>query len=296
MLKSNWSGVELVIDSRCSLSEGPTWDSVRSVLLWVSILEGEVHAWDPASGKQRMWRIGQPVGAVSPMDSGGLLLAIQDGIASMNYESGVWELVAPIEKDRLNQRMNDAKCDPRGRFWAGTMSSGDPVPGSGTLYRYVSGEPPVAMVSGVTISNGLGWSPEGTFMYYVDTPRRQITVFPFDLEVGAIGEGRALLDVPENLGYPDGLCVDTEGCIWLALWGPGLIHRYSPSGEHIGTVNVPISATSSCSFGGADLSTLFITTARLSLTPQQLEDTPHAGGVFAVDVGIKGCSVPAFAG
>lgn len=296
MPKSVWSAQRLVVDARCSLAEGPMWDAARSVLLWVSILDGEVHSWSPSSNDRRMWNIGQPVGAVAPMESGNMLLAVQSGIAVLDHETGVVHVEAPVEEDRPDQRMNDGKCDPRGRFWAGTMSAGDPVLGSGTLYRYSLGQPPVAMLTGVTISNGLGWSPDGSIMYYVDTPMRQITAFPFLLDSGEIGDPRVLVDIPENLGHPDGLCVDAEGCIWLALWGPGLVNRYNPHGEHIGTVRVPVSAVSSCAFGGSDLETLFITTARLSLTPEQLEETPHAGGIFAVDVGIKGGIVPAFAG
>lgn len=230
------------------------------------------------------------------MESGRLLLAVQEGLAVLDPESGDVALVAPIEFDQVGQRMNDGKCDPRGRFWAGTMSAGDPIPGSGTLYRYAGDGSVTAMVQGVTISNGLGWSPDGTTMYYVDTPTRRIAAYPFDLDTGDLGTPKVLVEIPEELGYPDGLCIDEEGCIWLALWGPGLIHRYDHTGRHIGTVTVPIPATSSCAFGSPELSTLFVTTARLSLTPMELEVYPNAGGIFAIDVGVKGGAVPAFRG
>lgn len=293
---THWSADDLVVDCRLSLAEGPIWDMAASRLLWVSILDGEVHSWDPVSRSHRKWVVGQPVGAVAPTESGGILLAIQDGFAMLDTITGSISLVADVERDRPDQRFNDGKCDPRGRFWAGTMSAGDPVLGSGTLYRLTSDGDVRATLSGVTISNGLGWSPDGGTMYYVDTPTRQISAFPFDLELGEIGSPKVLVDIPERLGYPDGLCMDDEGCIWLALWGPGLIHRYDPDGRHIGTVNVAVPAVSSCAFGGADFSTLYITTARLSLTPEQLDHYPHAGGVFAVDVGVKGGNVPTFRG
>lgn len=296
MSVSVWSADDVAVDCRLPLAEGPLWDMSASRLLWVSILDGDVHSWDPVTHAHRTWEVGQLVGAVAPTESGPLLLAIQDGFAMLDPLTGTLELVAEVERDRPDQRMNDGKCDPRGRFWAGTMSAGDPVAGSGTLYRFTSDGGVSAMFGGVTISNGLGWSPDGSTMYYVDTPTRRISAFPFDLESGDIGSPRVLVDIPKHLGFPDGLCMDDEGCIWLALWGPGLVHRYDPDGRHIGTVKVAVPAVSSCAFGGAGLSTLFITTARLSLTPEQLEHFPHSGGVFAVDVGVKGGIVPAFRG
>ena len=282
---------ELIVDCRLSLSEGPAWDQRDGVLYWVSILDGEVHRYSPSSGKTQAWDLGQYVGAVVPRRSGGVAVAVRDGFGTFAPDTGVFEITRAIERDRRDQRMNDGGVDSAGRFWAGTMSAGDLVEGSGSLYRLDADGTVRTMLDGLTISNGIGWSPDDRFMYFVDSPTRRIDRFDFDAGAGTISNRTPLVEIEVRAGSADGLAVDVEGCIWLAVWGSSQVRRYSPTGEWIGSLNLPVTCPSSCAFGGPNWDTLFITTASLSLTPEEREAEVVAGGVFAANVGVAGVPI-----
>lgn len=287
---------DLVVASHSELTEGPMWDQSSATLYWVSILSHEVHSWRPSDGSRGTWNLGEFVGAVVPRTSGGLVVAVQRGFATLDPVTGGSELLREVEADRPDQRMNDGKCDPSGRLWAGTMGAAEAVPGSGTLYRLDTDWSVTPMVDGLTISNGLGWSPDCKTMYFVDTGTRSLFAFDFHLDEGQISGRRILVTFLENDGSPDGLCVDSEGCIWLAMWGAGRINRYSPSGQLVGGVSVPVSCPSSCAFGSTDLNVLFITTASLTLNSKERSEQPEAGGIFAAEVGVSGLPVSPFRG
>ncbi len=276
--------VELVLDAGAELAEGPSWLASRQQLLWVDIMAGRVHLFDPARGTGRAVEVGQPVGAAVPADDGRVALAIRDGFALLDLDDGGVEPVADVERELLGNRMNDGKCDSAGRFWAGTMVM-DQRAGAGALYRLDARRHVQQMVAGVSISNGLGWSPDDRLMYYVDTPEGRIDVFDFDAAIGAIRNRRpfATIDGP---GQPDGLAVDAEGGIWVALWGGGRVVRFLPGGTIEGTIDVPVSQTSSCCFGGPDLRDLYITTAWQHLPRERRE--AHAGGLFRCRPGVAG--------
>lgn len=236
---------DLVVAAHGALAEGPTWDESSATLYWVSILDHEVHSWRPSDGSRSTWNLGEFVGAVVPRQSGGLVVAAQRGFATLDPVTGESELLREVEVDQLDQRMNDGKCDPSGRLWAGTMGAAEVIAGSGTLYRLDLDWSVTPTVDCLTISNGLGWSPDGRTMYLVDTGPRLLFAFDFEPEEGRLSRQRVLVAFHDQDGYPDGLCVDSEGCIWLAMWGAGRIHRYSASGALVGSIPTPVTCPSS---------------------------------------------------
>jgi sugar lactone lactonase YvrE len=270
------NAVERVPVPECELGEGPCW--VDGSLLWVDIPAGRVHRYDPADGSHGTAEVGQAVGAVVPRAGGGLVLAVRDGFARFDLDRGGLELIAAVEADKPGNRMNDGKCDRAGRFFAGTKADDD-RPGAGALYRLENGAVE-QLIGGVTISNGIGWSPDERLMYYVDTPTGRIDVFDFDAVTGALANRRVFADIPGDCGQPDGLCVDAGGAVWAALWGGGAVHRYRADGGLDRVLRLPVSNVTCCAFGGADLDVLYITTART--------DEPNAGALFRCWPGVTG--------
>jgi sugar lactone lactonase YvrE len=281
---------ELVQDACANCGEGPLWDARTGELLWVDILPGLLHRLDPRSGEDRVVEVGQPIGAVVPRARGGYALAVRDGFAVTDGESV--ELVAAVELERPELCLNDGACDSRGRFWAGSYHV-DEVEGAGSVYRLDPDGRVTTVLTGVTISNGIGWSPDETVMYYVDTPTMLVEAFDYDAETGSIENRRPLVSLEEGAGYPDGLVVDVEGCVWVALWEGWAVRRYSPEGELLEVVDVPAARVTKPAFGGDDLSDLYITSAAADAAdPEQ----PHAGGVFRARPGVRGLAPNAYAG
>jgi sugar lactone lactonase YvrE len=219
-------------------------------------------------------------------------------------ESGFWtastdgsqaERIVPIGAGDSSMRMNDGKCDVFGRLWAGTMPYDDRS-GVAGLYRLDGDRTLRQMLTGVSLSNGLGWSPDNRFMYYVDTPTRRVDVFDFDVVSGELSNRRALFEVPAGRGVPDGLTVDADGCIWLALWGGGAILRFTPDGRVDSEVRLPVTRVTSCTFGGRTLDELYITTASIELSQSELANQPYAGAIFVCRPGIDGVPGNSWAG
>jgi sugar lactone lactonase YvrE len=273
--------------AEAQLGEGPSWHEGRQELVWVDILGREVHVGDRVYGTPAY------PGAAVPAADGHLLLAM-DGFVSLDLDSGAVAPVAAVELED-GVRFNDGKCDPAGRFWAGTMAL-DEAPDRGALYRLDDPGSVQRLVAPVTVSNGLGWSPDAATMYYIDTPTRTIRRFPFDLESGAIGEP-VVLDLSAWSGLPDGMAVDAEGNLWVAFWGGWAVRRFSPGGELLSELAVPVARPTSCTFGGPGLDELLITTARVGLPEDELRDQPLAGSVLVTDPGVTGLpATPAVSG
>ncbi|MBB5640474.1 SMP-30/gluconolactonase/LRE family protein [Cryobacterium roopkundense] len=290
------AGVEVALEAAAELAESPWWDTERAELLWVDIPKGEIHHFDPASGTDHSITVGQPVGTVVGRRSGGVVCAVRDGIGYADLETGAFELVAPVEADRASNRMNDGACDANGRLWVGTMNA-DLVPGAGSLYRVSADLAADRMISPVSISNGLDWSPDGRTFYYVDSLTRQIDAYDFEPGTGTLRRRRTLVKTPGLVATPDGMAVDAEGCLWVAMWEGGSVLRYSPAGELLTVVDLPVTRVTSVAFGGARLDQLFITSARAGLTSEQLmHDEPLAGAIFAVDPHVTGLAPHRFAG
>lgn len=286
--------VELVVESRARIGEGPSWDSARGRLLWVDIMAHAVHSHDLTAGDETMV-LEQQVGAVVPRAGGGLALALEDGFWLTDSDDAAPQLLAAVEPDDPTTRFNDGKCDPRGRFWAGTMAH-DARAEAGALYRLEGDGRAYRAHGGVTISNGLGWNLAHDQMYYIDSIRYAVDVFDFDLNTGTVANHRQLFATPREAGVPDGMTVDAEGYLWIAFYGGWSVRRYSPAGDLDRIVRVPVAHVTSCAFGGSDLGDLYITSATNGLTPEQLEAQPLAGGLFVHQPGVSGLLETPFAG
>lgn len=287
--------IDIALDAHADLAEGPWWDQERQELLWVDIFAGRIHMFDPTTGQDTSIDVGQPVGMVARRRTGGLVCAVRDGIGFINPESNVFELVTPVEADKPGNRMNDGACDPAGRLWAGTMAT-DLSPSAGSLYRVSTMMQPVPVLTEVSISNGLDWSPDGQTFYFTDSATRGLDAYDFNVETGEISNPRRLVDLPDPLATPDGIAVDAEGTIWVAMWDGGRVQRFCPQGKLLETVVLPVTRPTSVAFGGADLDQLFITSARNGLSPQQQSDEPHAGAIFVIKLGVTGRLPWAFGG
>lgn len=287
--------IDIAIDAGADLAEGPWWDEQRQELLWVDIFAGRIHMLDPASGIDRSIGVGQSVGMVARRQSGGLVCAVRDGIAFIQPDGNSFELAVPIESGIPGNRMNDGACDPAGRLWAGTMAT-DLSPSAGSLYRINSALHVTPVRSDVSISNGLDWSPDGETFYFTDSSTQKLDAYDFDIETGQISNARVLLHLPDTIATPDGMAVDAEGTIWVAMWDGGCVHRFSPEGKLLETLNLPVTRPTSVAFGGPALNQLFITSARHGLTPRQLEEQPHAGAIFVLEPGVTGMAPYSFAG
>jgi sugar lactone lactonase YvrE len=272
------------------LSEGPRWHADAQELLWVDILGAHVHRGrlgvDGELASQRTTTLDRHVGAVAPATEGGYVAAAGAGFVHIGEDGTVRELAQP-ERGRTDVRMNDGACDAQGRFWGGTMAY-DESPGGGALYRLELDGSCTTVLTGLTISNGIGWSPDGATMYLADSGTGRVDAYDVDAD-GDIGNPRPIVVVDEPGVAPDGLTVDDDGGIWVALWGGGAVRQYAPDGELLAVVGLPVDRPTSCAFGGPERSTLFVTTARDGLDAASMVHQPHAGHVFRIDgLGVTG--------
>jgi sugar lactone lactonase YvrE len=271
---------------RAALGEGPCWEPAEGALYWTDIPACRVHRL-AADGTHTSWDAGRPVGAVVPRAGGGLALAAKDGFWALDPATGRLALLAHVEADLPDNRMNDGACDGAGRFFAGTMAE-DESPGAGTLYRLDPGLAVTPVLGGVSVSNGSGWSLDGSRMYYVDSLAYSVDVFDYDADSGAIGNRRVLARIGDGEVMPDGLAVDSGGDIWVAVWGGSAVLRYGPDGRLKQSLEIPAAHVTSCAFGGPGLATLYITTAG--------GPGPGAGALFACQPGAAGLLANPFRG
>ncbi|WP_031476145.1 SMP-30/gluconolactonase/LRE family protein [Streptomyces bicolor] len=277
---------EVAVRAEAELGEGPTWDAATGRLLWIDILGSRVHSYDPVSGRRTVRTTPQHVGAVKPRVGGGLVLNLRDGVGLLDADDGFrWLRHEPVP----GRRANDAAVAPDGSLWAGTMRY-DEAPGGGTLSRLTGDGSAEVILDDVAVSNGTGWSPDGRLMYYIDSPTRRVDVF--DHEGGRVVNRRPFVTIEDGAGFPDGLTVDAEGCVWVALWEGAAVRRYTPAGELDRVIPLPVPRVTACAFAGPDLTDLYITTARVGLA----SPPPLSGSVFVVPGAGKGLPQPAFAG
>ncbi|MGH9213583.1 MAG: SMP-30/gluconolactonase/LRE family protein [Acidimicrobiales bacterium] len=290
------SPLEVAQRATAELGEGPTWDAATGRLVWVDILGSEVHHFDPVTGADDVVATPQHVGAAKPRAGGGLALNLRDGVALTDAAGTIERWLARWPRDGC--RGNDAAVDAAGCLWAGTMRY-DTSPGGGRLYRVDPGGQVVTVLDEVTISNGIGWSPDGGRMYYVDTPTRTVDVFdvhPSD-PPGTVRGRRPLVELgADTAGDPDGLTVDTDGCVWVALWDGSAVHRYTPDGRLDRVVSVPTARPTACTFGGPGLHDLYVTTGRDGLDDATLAREPLAGSVLVLPDAGSGLPTHPFAG
>ncbi len=288
--------VTLLVDIRAQIGEGALWEAEQKLLYWVDILSGMVYAYNPATGENRGYNVGQHVGTVVTRTSGGLMLAVYDGFAAFDPASEKLTLIADPEADLPNNRFNDGKCDPAGRFWAGSMAYRNQTT-QGNLYRLDADLTVHKMLGNVAISNGIVWSQDNQTMYYIDSYANNVRAYDYELATGNIANERVVARVEAGMGVPDGMAIDAEGKLWVAHFGGSCVRRWDPNtGAILETIELPAAQITSCAFGGDDLSTLYITSAAIGLDAQALARTPLAGSLFRANPGVKGTPTFAFAG
>ncbi len=280
------SQVELVVDIKNTLGEGPLWNVGEQCLYWVDIQEHKFFRLNP--GNYETFDVGQPIGALAPNYDGKMLLALRDGLGYYDFDSGKVTLLEDNIAHQPPGRFNDGAVDRKGRFWAGTMT---PEPESHLFCLDLDGTVSIHE-SSITTSNGIGWSPDNTIMYYSDTGPGKIFAYDFDLEMGKISNRRVLFDSERGRGKPDGLTVDSEGYIWAGFWGGWHLARISPDGEVVQEIDMPVERVTSCNFGGPDLKTLYITTANTGMTDADWEKQPSAGSLFKAELDVAGIPEP----
>ncbi len=285
---------EVLVAAGDELGEGPVWDADAGELVRVDVVRGRVHRLDPATGASSTVELGDLVGFAIPRRSGGLVAGLRRDVVTVDPD-GSRHTLAALEPDRPGNRLNDAACDAAGRLWAGTMDLAETGP-TAALYRVDAAGSTTPVLDGVTISNGLDWSPDATRLYYVDSPTGRVDVLDYDPAGGAVSGRRPFARIDPADGVPDGLTVDAEGGVWVALFGGGQVRRYAPDGGLDAVHALPVTNVTSLAFGGGDLADLFVTTARHHLDPQQLAAQPLAGAVFVVRPGVRGRPAHRFAG
>lgn len=281
------SQLELVVDAKAILGEGPCWDAESRIIYWVDIEQNRINNYDPTKDQSSTIDTGQKVGAVVLTKKGNLLAALQHGFYEIDLTSGNLTPITDPESTKPDNRFNDGKCDPQGRFWAGTMSMKGQKK-AGALYVMDKDYSVRQILDGVTTSNGLCWSLDHQTMYYIDSPTKQVTALNYDIESGKISNRRPIVSIPEGEGAPDGMTIDAEGMIWVAQWGGYKVARWNPqTGEKLEEISVPVARVTSCCFGGDNLDELYITTASIGMKEDQTSQ-PHAGGLFRYKTKVKG--------
>jgi sugar lactone lactonase YvrE len=263
-------------------------------LLWLDITRREIHWFDPETRKDSAVTVETMVGAAVPREVGGLILAVEDGFAVLDDHGG-FATIADVESDATGNRMNDGKCDSQGRFWAGTMDLKLQKP-QAALYRLGVDRHVDTILSDITISNGLGWSPDDTLMYYIDSMTRRVDVFDYEPVDGTIGNRRTIVEIADDEGMPDGMTVDSDGFLWVAIYGAGTVRRFDPEGLPDMEIKLPVSNVTSCAFGGPDLRDVYITTAAQFMSDEELLMQPHAGGIYRARPGPTGMPAHRFRG
>lgn len=282
----------LFVEAACNLGEGPFWFEDR--LWWVDIEEGLLCSADESGKNFERERLGQKLGAAAPIRKDRFIVALEKHIALFDRTAKNVVPLASHDSAIPEVRFNDGKCDPRGRFLAGTLSDSESEPAC-ALYSYAAGLGLRKLRDNVILSNGLAWDSPGTTLYHIDSMRREVAAFPYDPDTGLLGEKRPAIKIPEERGIPDGMAIDSDGNLWIALWGGFSVGCWSPqSGQALRQITLPCSQPTSCCFGGEDFRRLYITTARNGLSPSELESQPLAGSIFFCDLDTPGHPVTPF--
>lgn len=286
----------LIYDAKATLGEGPFWDYESEQLFWVDIEAGVLHCHYDKTKENSNWHLEEMVGAVVPSGKKTLILALETGIASFNYKTIDIQPMAVLENSDPNLRFNDGKCDPNGNLWIGTMHK-NLKSGYGNLFKVGHDLQVTLQIKNTSISNGMAWSPDKTKFYYIDTAVYEVWQYDFDAVKAEISNGKPIFKIPESYGGADGMTIDQEGMLWIAHWGGGCVRRWNPNtAEVLAKIEVDAPHVTSCCFGGKDLKTLYITTARSGMSENNLKLYPHSGGLFCYKTDIGGFKVNSFKG
>jgi len=290
------TAVECVVDAKAALGETPVWSANENRLYWIDCMNSAIHLYDPDTAADALLpaAIDSYLGSIALRADGGLLILAGKSLWALDTDATAPRRLAAVEADLADNLVNDGKCDPAGRFWFGTMHGAVSEP-SGALYRF-DGREVVEFDRGFLCANGLGWSPDGKTFYLVDMMPGKVLAYDYDTRRGTIANRRTLFTVPAAEGMPDGLCVDSEGGIWIAHWDGWCISRWSPEGQRLLTLQVPVQRPTCPVFGGPGLGTLYLTSSAADLPAESLARGPQSGGLFAIDAGLRGAPIAPFAG
>ena len=290
------TAAECLLEADATLGEGACWDHEKQLLYWLDILACEVHILDPRAGTDRVWKTPCHVTLVHPTMRGDLILGTKDGIARLDPENGKFTPLIDPEADLPGNRFNDGKPDPVGRLYAGSLSY-DGQPGKANFWRIEPDLSYTNLLSEVGNSNGLCWSPDEKILYYIDTKLKRVDAFDYDRDSGDISNRRTVVIVPPEMGSPDGMTIDAEGCLWTALWNGGAVARWNPkTGELLEKITAPCPYVTCPTFGGASLDVLYFTTAKKGRIDADASTAPGAGNLFAASPGVNGLPGYRFAG
>ena len=287
------SELRLVWEVEAQLGEGPVWVERDRALWFTDIKRHKIHRYDPASGDRKSWDAPEQVGFVLPARSGGFIAGLQSGLHRFAPETGTFAMLVEVEPEKPRNRLNDGTVDLAGRLWFGTMDNSEREK-SGAFYRYEEGQLALAGIDGISITNGPAISPDGRTLYWVDTLKGTISACEIR-DDGTLGSSRELIKIRPDEGHPDGPTVDSEGCIWIGLYAGWEARRYSPAGDLLERVRFPVGNITKIAFGGPDLRTVYATTARQLLKPDELERQPLAGGLFEFRTEVPGLPCPLIA-
>jgi sugar lactone lactonase YvrE len=287
--------IERVLALNTQLGEGPIWSVKEQVLYFVDLTPGIIYRYDPVTAELKSYHLGFSVGVLALRAKGGLVLGCKHGFMFWDAKTGTTPIANPIA-NKPGMRFNDGAVDHKGRFYAGTMDEKDSKLQTGDLYRLDPDGSVHTMATGRRVPNGIGWSLDRKIMYFTDSPFRTIYAFDYDAATGDLANLRPFIVVPEGEGTPDGLTVDSEGCIWSARWGGWCVARHDPTGKLERVLKVPVVRPSAPAFGGRNLDELYITTACTTITDAERAEQPWLGSLLRARPGVKGQPEPEFAG
>jgi sugar lactone lactonase YvrE len=288
--------VACALDVRATLGESPVWSARENALYFADILAAKVHRWTPASGAHESWGLPAAVASLGLRERGGLVLALGNGFHLFDPDRGELAFVHHPEPQIPTNRLNDGKVSPEGRFFAGSMDDRPDKEPTGSLYRLDPDGGCERVASGLIVSNGLAWSPDGGILYHSDSRAAAIWRYPYDARTGAVGERRPFVAMRPEWGRPDGAAMDEEGCYWSCGVSAGRLNRFSQAGELVGYVEMPVTHPTMPCFGGPGLRTLYVTSLRDGVPDEVLARTPQAGGVFSLEPGVAGAPVGLYRG
>ncbi|SCY38832.1 Sugar lactone lactonase YvrE [Nonlabens sp. Hel1_33_55] len=285
---------EVAYEYNAQLGEGALWDAATQRLYWIDIFGKELHVFDPATSTDKTYDTGSVVGTVVSVNDEKVLVALVEGIYSIDLNTGAVELFSDTTDTEVPGRFNDGKVDPNGNFWVGSMPW-DQEARTGKLYKIDAEGNATVMLTGIGISNGIVWTKDKSTMYYIDTKLNNVRAFDYDMNTSTISNERVIITVPEELGNPDGMAIDANDQLWIGLWNGNAVAHYDPkSGKLISKIEVPAHNVTSCAFGGENLDQLFITTASLDMTDEEMEKYPLAGSIFTIKPGVRGVEAKTF--
>jgi sugar lactone lactonase YvrE len=289
--------IRCVLRWKATVGESPVWHPQEQRLYWIDIQGKQIHRFYPASGRNESFDLPEIVTSIALRAAGGLVLTLKKDFALFDPATSKLDRLAAVECDLANNRFNDGKCDPQGRFWAGTMDAVHWTAPAGHLFRLDANKSVTTMQRDVICSNGSGWSPDGQTMYYTESFRYAVFAYDFDGSDGTIANRRVFANIDKDSGgFPDGMTVDSDGYVWSNVVGLGEIHRFDPQGKLERIIKLPVPRATDCTFGGPDLKTLYITTARETMTADQLSAAPLSGSLFAVACEVRGMPTHSYSG